>query len=86
MRKWVSSPAYEAAISVLVDARKRQGLTQRELERRLGQTHHGLVAKIETRERQINLVEFVALARALKLKEVDLFREVLETLPEELDV
>lgn len=85
MRKWVSSPAYEAAISVLVDARKRQGLTQRELERRMGQTYHGMVAKIETRERQINLIEFVGWARALSLDEVELFREVLAMLPAEID-
>ena len=81
MRKWVSSPAYEAAISVLVDARKRQGLTQRELEGRMGETHHGLVAKIETRERQINLIEFIGWARAVGLDEVDLFRDVLAALP-----
>lgn len=86
MRKWVSSPAYEAAIAVLVEARKRQGLTQRELERRLGQSHHGMVAKIETRERQINLVEFVALARALELSEADLFQEVLKALPRDLEI
>lgn len=47
----------------------------------MGETHHGLVAKIETRERQINLIEFIGWARAVGLDEVDLFRNVLAALP-----
>lgn len=86
MRKWVSSTSYRAALDVIVAARKSAGVTQRELEGRLGKTFHGYVAKIETGERQLNLVEFVAIVRALGLDEIEVFRTVIAALPETLDI
>lgn len=86
MRTWVSSPAYGAAVDVVVAARRRQGLSQRVVEERLGKSYHGFLAKIERKERQMNLLEFIAIARALGLEERALFDEVLGALPQRLDV
>jgi transcriptional regulator with XRE-family HTH domain len=59
-------PAQEALIGVLLDARTAAGLTQRELGTLL-KRQHTFVGKIENGSRQINVVEFVEVARALKV-------------------
>ncbi|MBK1969200.1 helix-turn-helix transcriptional regulator [Brevundimonas diminuta] len=86
MRKWVSSPEYRAAIEVVVNARRAHGLTQREVESRLGKTHHGWLAKIEVGERQMNVIDLIAIARAIGVDERQLFDEILRGLPARLDV
>lgn len=63
-RPWVTSPSYLAAVQVIVEARERAGLSQRDLAERLGK-HRSFVSKIEGRERRIDIVELLALADAL---------------------
>jgi transcriptional regulator with XRE-family HTH domain len=63
-RQWVTSPAYKTAVAILVEARTRAGLTQRELAVRLKRPP-SFVAKIEIGERRLDLIEFIAIARAL---------------------
>lgn len=70
-RPWVSSPSYKAAIDILVDIRKAKGLTQRDLGERIGKPH-SFIAKIETRQRRLDIVEFIVLARALDFEPSDL--------------
>lgn len=48
----------------LIDARKAAGLTQAGMAERL-QCHQSLVARIESGERRIDVVELVVLARAI---------------------
>ena len=71
MGRWVSSPSYRAAAGVLVEARKAAGLTQRQLAARIGRPYT-MIANIERGERQIDVVEFVAIARALGFGEAEL--------------
>lgn len=85
MRKWVRSPSYRAAITKLVDARKEAGLTQRDLAKALGKPP-SWVAKVEQGERRLDLIEFVAVARALGLKEVDLLRTIAASLPKRIEI
>ena len=75
MGRWVSSPSYQAAVRVLVAARQAAGLTQRELAARIGRPYT-VVANIERGERQIDVVEFVAIARALGVGELELMERV----------
>lgn len=63
-RPWVTSASYEAAIRALVKARGDKGVSQSELASRLGKSR-SFVTKIEHRERRIDIVEFLAVARAL---------------------
>jgi transcriptional regulator with XRE-family HTH domain len=76
---WQTSAAYEAALQVIIAARKSSGLTQRELATRLRKPP-SWVGKIETKERRIDLVEFIAIGRALNLDDTKLFRTVIKAL------
>jgi len=84
MRRWVSSQSYRVAISTIIDARKGAGLTQRQLAQRLGKPP-SFVAKIETGERRLDIVEFIAIARALNVRPADLAEQVDGAIPEQLD-
>ena len=79
MGRWVSSPSYRAAVGVIVEARKRAGLTQRALAERIKRPYT-VIANIERGERQIDVVEFVAIARALGISETDLMRKLADAL------
>lgn len=75
MGRWVSSPSYRAAVGVLTEARKAAGLTQRELAVRIGRPYT-VIANVERGERQIDVVEFIAIARALGVGELELMARV----------
>lgn len=75
MGRRVSSPSYKAAVGVLVDARKAAALTQRDLAARIGRPYT-VIANIERSERQIDVVEFIAIARALGVGELELMARV----------
>jgi transcriptional regulator with XRE-family HTH domain len=64
MRRWVASPSYRSAIGALVEARQSKGRTQRWLAAAVGKPP-SFIAKIENGERRVDLVEFIAIARAL---------------------
>lgn len=55
--------AYSRLVDALVQMRKRAGLTQRELAEKLGREQN-FVARAETGQRRIDLIEFVWIARA----------------------
>lgn len=63
-------------MAALVAARTKAGITQRELARRLGRSH-SFMGKIESGERQLNVLEFCELADALKLNPKELFARIL---------
>lgn len=86
MRKWVSSPEYRAVVAQLVAARHESGLTQREVEARLGKTHHGWLAKIEANERQANVIDMIAILRAVGADERAFFDQLLTQLPVQFEV
>ncbi len=85
MGRWVSSPNYRAAVRVLVEARESAGMTQRDLAAKLGKPP-SFVAKIEVGERKIDLVEFIAIGRALGEPGAALFERVLAALPSDLEL
>jgi ribosome-binding protein aMBF1 (putative translation factor) len=60
-----------ALCQALVDARKNAGLGQEELAERL-KCHQSLVARIESGERRIDVVELVVLARAIGFDPVEI--------------
>ena len=64
MAKTIRSKGQVALCQALVDARKRAGLGQDDLADRL-KCHQSLVARIESGERRIDVVELVVLARAI---------------------
>ena len=69
---------------MLVTTRKELGLSQRDLAERLGKPR-SFVSKIENRERRLDFVELVAIARAFNLRPADLMAKVDAELPDKLE-
>lgn len=84
-RRWVSSPSYQMAVEQLIEARKAKGLTQRDVATRLCKPP-SFVAKIEVGERRVDIIEFIAIARAIGAPEMDLLQALLASLPAELEI
>ena len=63
---------HEQLRAVLAKARADAGLTQRDLAKRMKEPH-SYIGKIESGERRLDVVEFVAMAKALKMDPIDLF-------------
>ncbi|MCG5243682.1 helix-turn-helix domain-containing protein [Azospirillum doebereinerae] len=78
--KSVHSPAYRVLVDALVEARKTAGLTQQDLAHRLGKPQ-SFVAKVENRERRLDVVEFITLSRAVGLDPQTALRRVEDALP-----
>jgi transcriptional regulator with XRE-family HTH domain len=76
MGKQLRNARHRALMAALVAARVKAGMTQRELARRLGRSH-SFVGKIESGERQLNVLEFCELADALKINARELFAQIL---------
>jgi transcriptional regulator with XRE-family HTH domain len=85
MRRWVTSPSYRSAVQVIRQAREDAGLTQRALAARLGRPY-SVIANIERGERQIDVIEFIGIARALGLDELQLFRRICDAVGPELEL
>jgi transcriptional regulator with XRE-family HTH domain len=78
-RAWVTSDAYSAVVAVLVEARKTAGLSQRDLAERLRKPR-SYISKIETKERRVDVSEFIELAEALDVRPDALFDRVISAL------
>ncbi|MFM2388475.1 MAG: hypothetical protein RLZZ437_30 [Pseudomonadota bacterium] len=67
MARTIRSPGHEALCQALIDARHAAGLTQADLAVRL-HCHQSFVARVESGQRRIDVVELVVLARALGME------------------
>jgi transcriptional regulator with XRE-family HTH domain len=85
MAKSVFTDAYAVFLETLIAARKRAGVTQAELAARLGKPQP-FVSNIERAERRVDLIEFYAIARALGLDPVALFKQIVRKLPKDVAV
>ena len=74
--KTLRSATSRAVASVIAGARKERELSQRELATLLKRPH-SVIGMIESHQRQVNVAEFIAIAEALRLDPLDLFRRVL---------
>lgn len=71
--KTTRSAGQTALCAALVEARARAGLSQAELALRL-RGHQSLVARIESGERRIDVIELIVLARALEIDSADILQ------------
>ena len=76
MQKSLKSAEYARLIEILVATRHRSGVRQQALALKLGRPQ-SFIAKYEGGERRIDVVEFIAIARALGADPIKLFREFL---------
>lgn len=85
MPKTVFTGAHRHLVEVLTEARKDAGLTQAELAGRVGKDQ-SFISLIEGAQRRVDILEFVALARATGRNPVELFEAVAARLPDKLDI
>lgn len=76
LAKTLRTAGHKALVAILVASRREAGITQRELADRLKKPQ-SYVAKIEAGERRVDVVELVALAKALKVDPAVLFERFL---------
>lgn len=74
MQKSLKSPEYARLIAMLVAARHVAGVQQQKLAEKLGKPQ-SFIAKYEGGERRIDLIEFIAIARALGIDPRKLFAD-----------
>jgi transcriptional regulator with XRE-family HTH domain len=74
MQKSLKSAEYARLIAILVAARHDAGIRQHALAKKLGRPQ-SFIAKYEGGERRIDVVEFIAIARALGADPLKLFRD-----------
>ena len=75
MTKSVFTERYQRFISLLVAARQKQGLSQRDLAIKLDKVH-SFVAKYEQGERRIDVVEFLDIAEALNVNPMEIIKKL----------
>ncbi len=85
MPKSVFTDAYASFLAILVAARKDARVSQVELAARLGKTQ-SFVSQIERSVRRVDLIEFYAIAKALRVDPIALFTEVVRRLPEDVAI
>jgi transcriptional regulator with XRE-family HTH domain len=68
--KTIRSAGQDALVQILIDERKRAGLTQAELASKLN-CHQSLVARIESGERRNDLGQLIILSRAIGFRAED---------------
>jgi transcriptional regulator with XRE-family HTH domain len=85
MTKSVFTDAYQVLLAVIVEARRQAGKSQVDLAARLGRPQP-FVSYIERGERRLDVIEFVAIARALDRDPNDLFAALLTRLPDEIEI
>jgi transcriptional regulator with XRE-family HTH domain len=73
--KSIHSPGQIAFCELMIAARKKAGLTQQDVAKRLRKPQ-SFVAKYEGGERRIDVVEFIAISRAIGADPVRLLRTI----------
>lgn len=73
--KSVHSAGQTAFGNLMIEARKRAGLTQQQLAAKLSRPQ-SFVAKYEGGERRIDVVEFIAICRAMSVDSVGLLQKL----------
>jgi len=76
MQKSLTSPDYARLVALLVAARQKAGVRQRALADSLG-VPQSFVAKYESRERRLDMLEFLTIAQALGADPIRLLRDFL---------
>lgn len=84
-RDALHSDENKALVAILIEAREAAGLTQAELGERINKRQQ-FISRLEKADRRVDLLEFIMIARALKLDPRDLFARILRKLPKSFEV
>ncbi|MGR4866731.1 helix-turn-helix domain-containing protein [Caulobacter sp. LARHSG274] len=80
MSKSIFDGAHAQLIEILIAARRRSGLTQAEVAAKVSRDQT-FISLIERSQRRVDVLEFIALARAMGEDPQRLFAEVIATIP-----
>ncbi len=78
MTKSTYTDNYAKLIKQLVDCRKTQGMTQAELSACMGKPQ-SFIAKIENKERRLDLIEFIELCKHMKVNPIPIVETLITT-------
>lgn len=76
MGRHLRSAKHRALIAAIVEARQAAGMSQREFAKKLKRTNN-FVWRIEAGERQVNVLEFIDIAKAAGVESDELLRRVI---------
>lgn len=85
MSKTVFTGYHRDLVQTLIDARKKAGLTQTQLGERLGKDQT-FISLVERSQRRVDVLEFYAFSKAMKLDPLELYAALIEKLPEKVDI
>ena len=85
MPKSLFTDAYAEFLKVFIAARKRQRVSQVELAARIGRDQP-FISLIERGVRRVDIIEFYVLARGIGVDPVELFRDVANVLPNDIEI
>lgn len=72
--KTIFNKQYQSMIKTLIEIRKQQGISQRELADRLKRAH-SYIGRIETFERRLDVVDLINICRALGLTNREILKQ-----------
>lgn len=75
MEKTISSNQHRALIEFLVQQREKIGMTQSDLADALGE-YQSFVARLESGQRRVDVVEFMRFAEVLQFNAVDVLKDL----------
>lgn len=78
VEKTLTTNRHTALIKMLIEARERAGLTQTEYAKQLGE-YQSYVARLESGQRRVDVVEFLEFARVLQFDPVAEIRKLGKT-------
>lgn len=85
MPKSIFTGDHQSLVEVLIAARKDAGLTQTELASKIGKDQT-FISIIERSQRRVDVLEFYAIATAIGVDPVALFKRVAEKLPAQIEI
>lgn len=75
MGRHLRSARHRALVAAIIEARNATGLSQRDFAKKLGRTNN-FVWRIEAGERQVNVLDFIEIAKAAGVPPDELIRRV----------
>lgn len=85
MSKSAFSDAHQILVEQLTAARKQSGMKQEELAALIGKDQ-SYISNIERGQRRVDVIEFVALARAMNVNATELFGGIADKLTDEIAI
>lgn len=78
MTKSIFTNNYQLLLQLLVTARKKSGITQQQLAKKLGK-NQSYISKYENAERRLDIIEVIAISKAINFNPVELMNDMLKS-------